>query len=34
LVVYFWQPFVGHAVGSELDVMELIGGTEEQAAIN
>jgi hypothetical protein len=30
-LVIFWQPYVGQAAGHELDVVELIGGVEEQA---
>jgi hypothetical protein len=29
----FWKLYIGQAVGGELDLMELIGGVEEQAAI-
>jgi hypothetical protein len=28
-----WKPYIGQAVGGELDLMMLIGGVEEQAAI-
>jgi hypothetical protein len=33
MVGRFWQIYVRHGVDGALDVMELIGGTEEQAAI-
>jgi hypothetical protein len=29
----FWKPYIGQAVGGELDLMVLIGGAEERAAI-
>jgi hypothetical protein len=32
LVGHFWQPYVGQAVDSELDVVELIGGAQQWAA--
>jgi hypothetical protein len=34
MVGRFWQPyFLGQAVGGELDLMVLIGATEERVAI-
>jgi hypothetical protein len=33
MVGHFWQHYVGQAVGGGLDLMVLIGGAEEQAAI-
>jgi hypothetical protein len=33
MVEHFWQPYIGQAVGGELDLMVLIGGVEERAAI-
>jgi hypothetical protein len=29
----FWKPYIGQAVGGELELMVLIGGAEEWAAI-
>jgi hypothetical protein len=29
----FWQPYIGQAVHGELNLLVLIGGAEEQAAI-
>jgi hypothetical protein len=29
----FWRPYIGQAVSGEIDLMGLIGGAEEQAAI-
>jgi hypothetical protein len=29
----FWKPYISDAVGGELDLMVLIGGAEERAAI-
>jgi hypothetical protein len=29
----FWQPYIGHAVGEELEMIVLIGGAEDRAAI-
>jgi hypothetical protein len=33
LVGHFWKPYIGQAVGGELDLMVLIGGAEKWAAI-
>jgi hypothetical protein len=33
LVGRFWKPHTGQAVGGDLDLMVLIGGAEERAAI-
>jgi hypothetical protein len=33
LVGYFWQSYVGKAVGGKLDAMELIGGAYKGAAV-
>jgi hypothetical protein len=32
-VGHFWQSYIGQAVGGELDLMVLIGGAREHAAI-
>jgi hypothetical protein len=29
----FWRPYIGQAVSGEIDLMALIGGAEEWAAI-
>jgi hypothetical protein len=29
----FWKPYIGQALGGEWDLMVLIGGAEERAAI-
>jgi hypothetical protein len=29
----FWKPYIGQAVGAELDLMVLIGGAEKQSTI-
>jgi hypothetical protein len=31
MVGNFWQPYVGQAVGDELDLLAMIGGAEERA---
>jgi hypothetical protein len=33
MVGHFWKPYIGQAVGGELDFMVLIYGAEEQGAI-
>jgi hypothetical protein len=33
MVGRFWKPYIGQAIGGELDLMVLIGGAEERAAI-
>jgi hypothetical protein len=33
VVGHFWKPYIEQAVGGELDLMVLIGGMEEWAAI-
>jgi hypothetical protein len=33
MVGCFWQSYIGQAVGGEFDMMALISGTEERAAI-
>jgi hypothetical protein len=33
IVRYFWKPYVGQAVGGELELTGLIGGAEGGAAI-
>jgi hypothetical protein len=33
MVGRFWQPYIGQAVGGDLDLMVLIGGAEGRAAI-
>jgi hypothetical protein len=34
MVGRFWMPFIGQAVGGELDLMVLTGEAEERAAIH
>jgi hypothetical protein len=33
MVRHFWKPYIGQAVDGKLDLMVLIGGMEEQTAI-
>lgn len=33
MVEGFWKPYIGQRVGGELELMELIGGAKEQAAV-
>jgi hypothetical protein len=34
MVGHFWQPYVGQTAGEEMDLMMLIRGVEERAAIH